>query len=144
MPEQQSFQNHIRWYPLVHFVISPLLFVNLFWQIYRLYQEQTLDRAESLMLAVVFLMMSVAARLQALKAQDRIIRLEETLRYREVLPPELAEKASALRTGQMTALRFAPDAELTELLQRTLNGEFKNNKEIKSAVRNWRGDYLRV
>ncbi len=144
MPEQQNFQNHVRWFPLVHFVISPLLFVNLFWQLFRLYQEQTLDRAESSMMAVVFLMMSVAARLQALKAQDRIIRLEEVLRYREVLPPELAEKASALRTGQMTSLRFAPDAELPELLQRTLNGEFKNNKEIKSAVRNWRGDYLRV
>ena len=144
MTETQNFQNHVRWYPLVHFVISPLLFLNLFWQIYRLYQEQTLDRAESLMMAVVFLMMSVAARLQALKAQDRVIRLEEQLRYRDILPLDLAEKASALRTGQMTALRFASDAELPELLQRILNGEFANNKEIKLAVKNWRGDYLRV
>lgn len=144
MPEQQNYKNHVRWYPLVHFVISPLLFVNLFWQIYRLYQEQSFDRAESVMMAVVFLMMSVAARLQALRAQDRIIRLEEILRYKEILPPELAEKASALRTGQMTALRFASDTELPELVRRVLSGEFKNNKEIKLAVKNWRGDYLRV
>ncbi len=144
MPEEQSFQNHVRWYPLVHFIISPLLFLNLFWQIFRLYQEQSLDRAESLMIAVVFLMMSVAARLQALKAQDRVIRLEEKLRYREILPPDLARKAADLRTSQVLALRFASDAELPELLQRTLNGEFKDNKEIKLAVKNWRGDYLRV
>jgi Family of unknown function (DUF6526) len=144
MPEQQNFQNHVRWYPLVHFVISPLLFLNLFWQIFRLYQEQSLDRAENLMLAVVLLMMSVAARLQALKAQDRVVRLEEKLRYKDILPPDLAVKTSGLRTGQMLALRFASDDELPELVRRTLNGEFKNNKEIKLAVKNWRGDYLRV
>lgn len=144
MAETQNFQNHVRWYPLVHFFISPLLFLNFFWQIFRLYQEQSWDRAESLMLAVVLLMMSVAARLQVLKAQDRIIRLEEKLRYLEILPADLAGKAAALRTGQMLALRFASDAELPELVRRTLNGEFKDGKEIKLAVKNWRGDYLRV
>lgn len=144
MAEQQNFANHVRWYPLVHFVITPLLFFNLLWQIVRLYQEQTWDRAENLLMAIVFLLMSVAARLQSLKAQDRVIRLEEALRYRDVLPPDLQEKASGLRTGQMIALRFAPDEELPELVRRTLNGEFKNNKEMKSAIKNWRGDYLRV
>ncbi len=144
MPEQQNFQNHVRWYPLVHFIISPLLFLNLFWQIFRLYQERSLDRAENLLLAFVLTLMSVAARLQALKAQDRIIRLEESLRYKDVLPNDLAEKAVALRTGQMLALRFASDAELPELVRRTLNGEFKDTGEIKLAVKNWRGDYLRV
>ena len=96
------------------------------------------------MMAIVFFMLSLAARLQALKAQDRVIRLEEKLRYQQILPPDLIEKASALRVGQILALRFASDVELPELLQRTLNGEFKDNKEIKSAIKNWRGDYLRV
>lgn len=144
MAEQQNFQNHVRWYPLVHFVLSPLLFLNLFWQIYRLYQEQTWDRAENTMMALVFIMLSVAARLQALKAQDRVIRLEETLRYKDILPPDLIGKAANLQTGQMLALRFASDNELPELVRRTLNGEFKDNKEIKAAIKDWRGDYLRV
>ena len=96
------------------------------------------------MMAVVFFLLSLAARLQALKAQDRVIRLEEKLRYREILPADLAEKTAALQTGQMLALRFASDHELPELVQRTLNGEFKDNKEIKTAIKNWRGDYLRV
>lgn len=144
MKETQNFQNHARWYPLVHFVITPLLFVNLIWQIVRFSQEKTLDRGESLMMAVVFILMSLAARLQALKAQDRVIRLEEKLRYKDILSADLFEKTGNLKTGQIIALRFASDTELPELVQRTLNGEFSSNKEIKQAVKNWRGDYLRV
>jgi Family of unknown function (DUF6526) len=144
MSEQQSYQNHTRWYPLVHFIVSPILLFNLVWQAVRLYQEPSWDRAEFVLLSIGLVLLSLAARLQALKAQDRVVRLEERLRYKELLPKDLAEKASNLRTGQMIALRFASDEELPELVQKTLNGEFKTSKEIKLAVNNWRGDYLRV
>ena len=144
MAEQQTFQNHTRWFPLVHFVISPLLLVMLIWQIVRLYQDFNADRVFNILLVIVILLVSLAARMQALKAQDRVIRLEERLRYKELLPKDLAEKAAGLKTGQMIALRFASDEELPELVQKTLNGEFKDTKEIKLAVKNWRGDYLRV
>lgn len=144
MEEPQNYKNHVRWYPLVHFVISPLLFLNLIWQIVRLYQDASWDRAESVMMAFVFIFLSFAARLQALTAQNRIIRLEETLRYKNILTPELFQKSAKLQIWQTIALRFASDPELPELLQRALNGEFKSSKEIKSAVKNWRGDYLRV
>ena len=144
MAEQQTYQNHTRWFPLVHFVLFPLLLINLIWQAVRLYQEPSWDRAEWLLMAFVFIGISIAARLQALKAQDRAIRLEERLRYKEVLSKDLAEKASNLKTSQIIALRFASDAELPDLVQRVLNGELKEQKEIKLAVKNWRGDYLRV
>lgn len=144
MQKPQTYQNHTRWYPLVHFVITPLLFVNLIWQIVRFSQEKSWDRGEALMMAVVFTLMSMAARLQALKAQDRVIRLEERLRHQEILPADLAEQAKSLRADQLIALRFASDEELPDLVRRTLNGEFKSNKEIKQAIKNWRGDYLRV
>lgn len=144
MPEQQTYKNHVRWYPLVHFVIIPLLVVNLGWQIYMLTQERTLDRAEMLLLAILFVLISTAARLQPLKVQDRIIRLEEKLRYYQLLPHDLAEKASQISTGKMIALRFAPDDELPELVGRILNGELNSGKEIKVAIQNWRGDHLRA
>lgn len=144
MTETQNYKNHIRWYPLVHYVITPLLFLNLIWQIVRLSQEGMWDRAENLLLAIALMLISVAARLQALRAQDRVIRLEERLRYKEILPAELYEKSFDLKVGQILALRFASDRELPDLLARTLNGEFKDNKQIKQAVTNWRGDYLRV
>ena len=38
----------------------------------------------------------------------------------------------------------APDEELPGLVERTLNGEFAKTKDIKLAIKNWKGDYLRV
>ena len=144
MQETQNFKNHVRWYPLFHFILSPIFLFNLIWQVVRLYQEPNWDRTENLLMAVAFIFLSFAAREQALRAQDRVIRLEETLRYKSLLTGELFEKASNLKTDQMIALRFASDEELPDLASRTLNGEFQNSKEIKLAVKNWRGDYLRV
>ncbi len=144
MENTQNYQNHVRWFPLFHFVIMPLLLFNLIWQSVMLYQYPSWDRAESIVLAIGLMLLALSARLQALKAQDRVIRLEERLRYSEVLSNDLAQKAANLQTGQMIALRFASDEELPELVEKTLNGEFKDSKEIKLAVKNWRGDYLRV
>ncbi len=44
----------------------------------------------------------------------------------------------------MIALRFAPDDELPELVDRVLKGELNTGKEIKLAIRNWRGDHVRA
>lgn len=76
--------------------------------------------------------------------QDRLIRLEERLRYKEMLNPELLKRAENLTLDQVIALRFASDEELPVLLERVLNGEFSNSKEIKKSVRNWRADDLRA
>jgi hypothetical protein len=144
MSEKQSYQNHVRWFPLFHFIVVPLLLFHLVWQVVRLFQDFSWDRVEALILALALILLALASRLQALKAQDRVIRLEERLRYKELLLPELAEKASGLRINQIIALRFASDEELPDLVERTLNGELKDADEIKKAVKNWRGDYLRV
>lgn len=144
MAEQQSYANHTRWYPLFHFVIAPLLLLNLIYQSVRLYQEPSWDRGIWVVFCVVIILINFTARIQALKAQDRVIRLEERLRYRALLPADVAENASNLDTGQIIALRFASDDELPGLIARVLNGELKTQKEIKMAVKNWRGDYLRV
>lgn len=144
MENSQNYQNHVRWYPLVHFFLTPILLFNLVWQSVRLYQEPNWDRAENVLLAIALIALSIAARLQALKAQDRVIRLEETLRLREILPADLAAQAAQLKTGQIIALRFAPNEELPDLVRRITNGELKTSKEIKQSIKNWRGDYLRV
>ena len=144
MADQQNFANHTRWFPLVHFVTIPLLLLNFLYQAFRLYQEPGIDRAVWVVLCLVFMLIVLGARLQALKAQDRTIRLEERLRYKELLTPELAKRASELPTGRIISLRFASDAELAGLVERALNGEFATTKDIKLAIKDWRGDYLRV
>ena len=148
MPDAQTYKNHTRWFPLVHFVIFPLLLLNLLSHIVRLFMAAPNTGRKTLafwvLLSLVLILMAFAARTQALRAQDRIIRLEERLRYRDLLSAEMAARASDLPVSQIIALRFASDAELPGLVERTLNGEFAKTKDIKLAIKDWRGDYLRV
>ena len=144
MADTQTYSNHVRWYPLVHFVIQPLLVINLLCHLVRLIMAPSWERGFWAVLSVVLILMVIAARLQALKVQDRLIRLEERLRYSVLLAPELNARAAGLRTGQMIALRFASDAELPALIERTLDGEFEKPRNIKREIKDWRGDYLRV
>lgn len=148
MPNQQNFSNHVRWFPLFHFVVIPLLVLNLLSHIVRLYLAEPNSGRKTLafwtLLSFTFILMALAARLQALTVQNRVIRLEEKLRYKTLLSPELAAQAEGLSLGQIIALRFASDAELPSLVERTLNGEFATPKEIKKAVKDWRADHLRA
>jgi len=144
MTVSQNFSNHRRWYAPVHFIVTPILFINLIWRIFQMSNELTIDTTVNFVLAIGLMVLSLAARLQSLRAQDRIIRLEEKLRYKEILTPELNARTADLRTGQIIALRFASDAELPELLRRTLIGDFEKNSDIKKAIKNWRSDHLRV
>ena len=141
---EQNYSNHTRWYPLFHFVVIPLLALNFLSHLVRFFMSPSWALGFWTLLGVTLIFLALAARLQALKAQDRVIRLEERLRYKEVLSPELAKRAEQLSMGQIVALRFASDGELAGLIERTLNDEFAKPKEIKMAIKNWRGDYLRV
>ena len=148
MADQQNYSNHTRWFPLLHFVIMPLLLLNFLSHLVRLFIAAPESGRKTLafwvLLSLVLILMALAARLQAVKVQDRVIRLEERLRYRELLSPETAAKAPDLPLGQIIALRFASDAELPGLVERTLNGEFAKPKDIKMAIKDWRSDYLRA
>jgi Family of unknown function (DUF6526) len=145
MAKEQNYKNHVRWFPLMHFVVIPLLLLNLVWQAVLLYQTPGWNQAEALLFALTIILLGLAARLQSLKAQDRIIRLEERLRYNNLLPAETAEAASAnLSLNEMIALRFACDEELPELVNHALKREFARPTDIKIAVKKWRPDHVRV
>ena len=144
MADTQTYANHVRWLPPYHFFLAPLMLINLIYWIVRMVQVPSWDHGWMILLSLGLVALMLLARTQALTAQDRVIRLEERLRYKEVLPSELAEKAMSLRTSDYIALRFASDEELPELVEKTLNGGFEKPKDIKLAVKEWRGDYLRV
>jgi hypothetical protein len=82
-------------------------------------------------------------RLYALKVQDRVIRLEERLRLTQILQEPLRSRIPELTVDQLCGLRFASDAELPKLVERTLNEKLKR-ADIKKAIQNWRPDYWRV
>ncbi len=145
MPEStQSFSRHTRWHTPYHFVLFPILFIHFAWCILRVTKEPTLEHFEQLLLSFGLLLMMLLVRVNPLKAQDRIIRLEEQLRYQRLLPADLAARASALPVRFIVAMRFASDAELPQLAQLAVDGAFATPKDLKEAIRNWRGDYFRV
>ena len=89
--------------------------------------------------AAVVLALS-ALRISATRLQDRIIRLEMQVRLTRL---GRAADAARLSTRQMVALRFASDAELPALVDRTL-GEQLTPDAIKQAVTDWQADSIRV
>lgn len=148
MAETQNYSNHTRWYPLFHFVLMPLLVLNFLSHLVRLFMAAPESGRKTLafwvLLSFVLILLALASRLQALKAQDRVIRLEERLRYKEILSPELAARASDLPVSKIIALRFASDGELADLVTQVLEGNLNTTKEIKMAVKAWRADHHRV
>lgn len=147
MAEQQNYANHTRWFPLFHFVLVPLLLLNLIEHLVRIYMTSGTERWEQAfwaLFSVVLILLALVARMMAVKVQDRVIRLEERLRYRELLSAETAAKASELPVEQIIALRFASDGELNDLVNQVLDGKLTTQKEIKMAIKDWRGDHLRA
>jgi hypothetical protein len=104
----------------------------------------TLGMVFQLIVAVALLMLGFLARVMTLTVQDRVIRLEMRLRLRGVLPPDLQPRINELTYRQLVAMRFASDAELTELVREVLEGKLATSKEIKQRVKNWQADWLRA
>lgn len=140
----QTYANHVRYHAPYHFFLIPVLTINLGWVIAKLAKQPSWDNVVSLLVAAALLVFMGLVRSYSLRVQDRVIRLEERLRYQRVLTPELAAKASQMPTRFIVALRFASDHELPALVQRVLAGEFTKGAEAKRAIQSWRADYLRV
>lgn len=83
-------------------------------------------------------------RTNALRVQDRLIRLEEQLRCQRILPADLAQQTGGLRVGQYIALRFASDEEVEGLVAEIVAGRLTKPADIKRAIKNWRADHFRV
>ena len=140
----QDFKNHQKFVPAFHYVAMPLLLVNLIYSGYVTVTSFSLDSVMALLLAVALMIVAFLARVFALGAQDRVIRLEERLRLHELLPPDQKQDIDELTTGQLIALRFASDGEVAALVATVRAEGIEDRKEIKKRVTNWRADHQRV
>lgn len=147
----QSYANHRRFVPGYHFVAFSILTINLLWSVALLIRFWSPNSTSARIAFIVNVLMAIAlalvafyARVFALAAQDRVIRLEERLRLERLLPADLKPGIDQLRRGHFVALRFASDGELPELVRRVLSGELTEPDAIKKAIKTWRPDHLRV
>jgi hypothetical protein len=141
---EQSFQSHAKWVPPFHFFVLPVLLINIGFQIYWCVKAFSVNSVVSLLMAVAIFVGLGTARGMVLKVQDRLIRLEERLRFERVLPADMHARISEFTIDQLVALRFASNAELPELARKVLEERILDRKSIKQLIKTWRPDFARA
>jgi hypothetical protein len=144
MADEQSFTSHAKWAPPFHFFVLPVLLINIGFQIYWCVRGFSVGNVISVLFAVAVFVGIVMARVMALKVQDRVIRIEERIRFERVLPADLHPRIGEFTIEQLVALRFASNAELPELARKVLEEKIADRKAIKRMIKAWRPDFARA
>ena len=152
--KNQNYSNHSRYVPGFHFFTTALILVVLVLASINMVHSLSCGECTAtggccawlytglmpLLVAIILLMYFIYIRTFPLKVQDRAIRAEESLRY-FAMTGKLPD--TRLTTGQIIALRFAPDDEYLALVQRAIDENMKP-ADIKKAIKNWKSDHHRA
>jgi len=147
---EQNFSNHAKIVPAFHFFVGPVLIANVLAHLYSFIKWFPQTPASMLagfigvLTAIALLALAFLARLFALGVQDRVIRLEERMRYQQLLPDDLKPRINDFSINQLVSLRFASDAELPALARKVFDSGINDRKSIKQMIQSWRADYQRV
>ena len=139
----QNYHNHKRILYLYHGLTLLAILAFLTGSIINLIhisRENLYSAALLVVAGLIMISLFFHARIFPLRAQDRAIRAEESLRHFILTGKPLD---SRLTMQQIIALRFASDDEFARLAKRAVD-EALNNDEIKSEIKNWRPDYCRA
>jgi len=128
MPSQ-NYATHRRTDPVFHRTLLPILFLTIIGSCVNLYEswgDHTRLYSASLIvvLSVCLSMATLFARIYALKAQDRAIRVEENFRHYMLAGKPFDPRITAL-AARAAAESMTPDT-------------------IKRAIKDWRADEYRV
>lgn len=141
----QNYNKHTRYDPVQHFFWLPVSLITIILTItFTVQSIKNGDMSVSVFILIGLVIMAFIAgflaRRNPLKAQDRIIRLEEQFRYYmltgEAIDPRLTVQ-------QLIALRFASDEEFPTLAKRTAEKNLSPDI-IKKQIKNWRSDAYRI
>ncbi len=141
---EQSFQSHAKWVPPFHFFVLPVLLINIGFQIYWCVKAFSVNGVVSVLLGAALFVGMVMSRVTAMKVQDRVIRIEERIRFERVLPADMHARIGEFTIDQIVALRFASNAELPELARKVLDEKIVDRKAIKQLIKTWRPDFARA
>ena len=143
-PALQDVKNHARYIPLFHFVAGPILLVNFVYSIVLAVRVPVWDNIDGALVGFALVVLFLAARRFVTTVQDRVIRLEEQLRFERLFPADLRSRIPEFTRDQFVALRFASDGELPTLARAVLDQRIHDRDAIKQMVQEWRADHLRA
>jgi len=142
----QNYKNHVRYYIPHHFVFYPIVLALVGFSI----RKAMLDEVNAslwIIITVLFFMLGwlsfMLRQHYALSLQNRLVVLEVRYRYHVLTQKRFELLEDVLNFGQIAALRFASDAELPALVERTLS-ESLSPDSIKKSIINWCPDNKRV
>lgn len=141
----QTYKSHTRYHPLQHFVLMPIsviiLMVAIITTITSIVRDDFSFTTFLIMALVIMgIITGLLARMNALKVQDRTIRVEEKLRYFMLTGSPINPK---ITLPQLIALRFASDDEFPGLASKAALTSMTPD-EIKKEIQHWRSDEHRV
>ena len=87
----QDYANHRKFVRGFHLVALPILLINLIYSSSGLIRSFSWESVIGALVAVALILVAFYARIFALGAQDRVIRLEEQMRLHELLPGQRAD-----------------------------------------------------
>ena len=123
---EQNYTNHVRFDPSYHFFLLPGALVLLAISIWNMVRNGfTLESLWLLAASILLALIALKFRVYALKAQDRVIRLEERLRLRQLLPPErhlpvqYRQRQGKVAVGSARAARFTSSGSSRDFSRQT-------------------------
>ena len=144
--KKQDASNYIRFYTPHHFIFYPVVGFMAIASSYLSFKYPH-QHFEWMATAIAFILIGWLSFMMrqhyALTLQDRIVRLEMSVRYHQLTGTRLEESAPDLTFGQIASLRYASDAELPGLLHRAVVEKLSPADIIKS-ITNWKADHMRV
>jgi len=146
MPAPQNYKIHARWDPFFHFFILPVLLLNIpVTSVFFVHHHNQFSHSGYwfILISITLFLAALKIRMYAACNQDRIIRLEERMRFASMVPKEDLAAFGKLTMKQVVGLRFASDAELVPLARRAI-AENLTQDQIKQAIATWRPDHQRV
>jgi hypothetical protein len=141
MAETQTHATHRRYYPLYHFVVLPLVLVNVVVRVIYAFRHAGARMVWwEVIFAVTLALFAWTARAMALRVQDRVIAFEETVRLTNYIGEDIKHRVHELSASELIALRFCDNSEVDELTRAILGGDLKGRENIKRRIRRWRPD----
>jgi hypothetical protein len=143
--QKQSFRNHVRFYIPHHFIYYPAILIFLVFSIYLTFatENKLIWAFISALFVLLFYLAFMTRQHYALTLQNRIVRLELRYRYFCLTGKRFEVIEVQLKDEQLFALRFAPDEEILQLIEKILSKNL-TDLQIKKAIIHWKGDYERV
>ncbi|MES2678997.1 MAG: DUF6526 family protein [Bacteroidota bacterium] len=142
----QNYNNHKRYYLPHHLGFYVPALILLLASLYYLFKRDQNFMIWLVISGMILLMTGLALLLRqhySLSNQNRIIRMELRFRYYVLTHQRFEMIEERLSESQVLALRFAPDEELPQLVERTLKENLSADM-IKRSVKNWLPDHHRV